>query len=97
MDEIKILTAISNINATIHALELSLSDIVKKHPTRLDLIEPMKTHSEALNEALNVFRELEKENRMLITMNFNYHKECLELKYELDKIKKEAEFKDIEL
>lgn len=97
MDEIKILTAISNINATIHALELSLSDIIKKHPTRLDLIGPMKTHSQALNDALNVFRELEKENRMLITMNFNYHKETLELKYELDKIKKEAEFKDIEL
>jgi len=87
MEEINILLAQSKLNLAIYSLELSLSDIQKKHPTRLDLIEPMKTHLIGLNEALNVFRHLEKEVRTLKSLNFNYHLENMQLRNELENVK----------
>ena len=91
MEEINILLAQSKLTLAIYSLELSLSDIQKKHPTRLDLIEPMKMHLNGLNEALNVFRHLEKEVRILKSLNFNYHLETMELKYQNEQLRKTHE------
>ena len=91
MEEINILLAQSKLNIAIYSLELSLSDIQKKHPTRLDLIEPMKMHLNGLNEVLNAFRHLEREVRTLKSLNFNYHLENMELKYQNEQLRKTHE------
>ena len=69
----------------------SLDKIKKKHPGRTDLIQSMERHINGLQESLSVFRELEKDNRMLRRMNMNYHVENMELKYQNDQLKKTNE------
>jgi hypothetical protein len=43
----------------------------------------MEKHVKGLAESLVVFREMEKENRILRRMNMNYHIENMELKYQV--------------
>lgn len=87
MDEITIQLAYSNLNVASYALAISLDEIKTKHPERTDLIESMSKHLDGIRESMSVFKELDNENRMLKRLNFNYHKENMELKYEIDKLK----------
>lgn len=91
MDEINIQLAQSNLNLALYSMRLSLDEIKKKHPGRTDLIQSMERHINGLQESLSVFRELEKDNRMLRRMNMNYHVENMELKYQNDQLKKTNE------
>jgi hypothetical protein len=87
MEEINIQLAQSNLNLALYSMKLSLDEIKEKHPARTDLIQSMQRHINGLEESLSVFRELEKDNRMLRRMNMNYHVENMELKYQNEKLK----------
>jgi len=87
MEEINIQLAQSNLNLALYSMKLSLDEIKEKHPARVDLIQSMQRHINGLEESLSVFRELEKDNRMLRRMNMNYHVENMELKYQNVKLK----------
>lgn len=87
MEEINIQLAQSSLNLAIYSMRFSIDEIREKHPGRTDLIESMEKHLKGLSESLVVFRELEKENRMLRRLNMNYHIETMELKYEVEKLK----------
>lgn len=87
MDEISIQLAYSKLNVASYALAISLDDIQKKYPKRTDLIESMSKHLEGIREAMIAFKSLESDNRTLNRLNFNYHKQNMELKYEIEKLK----------
>lgn len=87
MEEINVQLAQSSLNLAIYSMRFSIDEIKEKHPGRIDLIESMEKHLKGLSESLVVFRELEKENRMLRRLNMNYHIETMELKYEVEKLK----------
>lgn len=91
MEEINIQLAQSSLNLAIYSMRFSVDEIKEKHPNRTDLIQSMERHLKGLTESLVVFREMEKENRTLRTMNMNYHIETMELRFELEKLKKQNE------
>jgi hypothetical protein len=91
MEEINIQLAQSSLNLAIYSMRFSIDEIRTKHPERIDLINSMEKHIKGLAESLVVFREMEKENRMLRRMNMNYHIENMELRYENERLKKTNE------
>jgi hypothetical protein len=50
-------------------------------------VQGLEKHILQLSHSLAVFRELEKRNKLLSEMNFNYHKQNMELKYENEQLK----------
>lgn len=91
MEYLNVIYAQSCINATIASLRLSIDDIKKKNPNRTDLITPMEKHLKGLMETFTIFREMEKELTLLKSMNFNYHKENMELRFDNDNLKSKCE------
>jgi len=86
MEYIDIIRAQINITSIIESLKFTINEIKEKNPKRKDFINGMEKHIIQMNEVYLTFKELNKEYELLSKMNFNYHKENMELKFQLEKL-----------
>jgi cell division protein FtsB len=67
-------------------MKISLQEIKDKRPDSV-YIEGLEKHIIQLTHSMAVFNQLHTRNKLLSQMNFNYHKENMELKYENEQLK----------
>jgi cell division protein FtsB len=67
-------------------MKISLQEIKDKRPDSV-YIEGLEKHIKQLTHSMAVFNQLHTRNKLLSQMNFNYHKENMELKYENEQLK----------
>jgi len=87
MDYLEIINAQTNIVAIIESLKFTVSELREKNPERKVFIQGMEKHLRQMNETFLIFKQQSKEFDTLQKMNFNFHKENMELRYEIEKIK----------
>jgi len=85
--QLDILTAQLNLRTLDKALEMSIEDIKRNHPTRLDLIGPMEARLIELKEAQLVFQRLISDHEATIKKIYKIHTENLELKKQVNDLK----------
>jgi hypothetical protein len=85
--QLDILTAQINLRTLDKALELSIEDIKRNHPTRLDLITPMEIRLVELKEAQLVFLRLHTDHEATIKKIYALHTENLTLKKQVNDLK----------
>ena len=85
--QLDILTAQINLRTLDKAMQLSIDEIRRNHPTRLDLIGPMETRLIELKESQLVFQRLISDHEMTIKKIYSIHKENLELKKQVNDLK----------
>jgi len=85
--QLDILTAQINLRTLDKAIELSIEDIRRNYPTRLDLIEPMETRLIELKETELVFQRLVSDHEATIKKIYALHTENLELKKQVNELK----------
>ena len=86
MDQLDIINANLNLVTAIQSMNITLQEIKEKKPES-NYIAGLEKHIKQLSHSMAVFRELEKRNKLLSEMNFNYHKENMELRYENEQLK----------
>jgi hypothetical protein len=89
MEYIDIIRAQINITSIIESLKFTINEIKEKNPKRKDFINGMEKHIIQMNEVYLTFKELNKEYELLSKMNFNYHKENMEFRFEIEKLKEQ--------
>lgn len=87
MDYLEIINAQTNILAIIESLKFTVSELKEKNPERKVFIQGMEKHLRQMNETFLIFKQQSKEFDTLQKMNFNFHKENMELRYEIEKLK----------
>lgn len=85
--QLDILTAQINLRTLDKAIALSIEDIKRNHPTRLDLITPMEARLVELKEAQLVFQRLISDHDAVIKKIYSIHTENLELKKQVNDLK----------
>ena len=95
--ELDLLSSRINLNHTCLKLEVSLYDIKTKHPKRTDLITSMQSSLKDIRRAMYVYEVLEKEFRTARQMNFNLERLNLEKIQEIQNLKRQMEFNNIDL
>ncbi len=87
MEYLNIINAQTNIIAIVESLKFTVKEIKENNPDKKSFINGMQKHINQMNEVYVTFKELNKEYELLSKMNFNYHKENMELKFQLEKLK----------
>jgi len=95
--ELDLLSSRINLNHTCLKLEISIEDIKTKHPNRTDLISSMEQSLHEIKKAMVVYDTLEKEFRTSRQMNFNLERLNLEKIQEIQNLKRQIEFNNIDL
>jgi predicted RNase H-like nuclease (RuvC/YqgF family) len=95
--ELELLSSRINLNHTCLKLQVSIEDIKTKHPNRTDLISSMEQSLHEIKKAMFVYDTLEKEFRTARQMNFNLERLNLEQKQEIQNLKRQIEFNNVEL
>ena len=95
--ELDLLSSRINLNHTCLKLKVSIEDIKNKHPNRTDLITSMQQSLIEITQAILVYQTLEKEFRATRQMNFNLERLNLEQKQEIQNLKRQIEFNNIDL
>jgi len=95
--ELDLLSSRINLNHTCLKLQVSIKDIKTKHPNRTDLISSMEQSLHEIKKAMVVYQTLEKEFRTARQMNFNLERLNLEQKQEIQNLKRQIEFNNIDL
>jgi len=95
--ELELLSSRINLNHTCLKLQVSIEDIKTKHPNRTDLITSMEQSLYEIKKAMIVYDTLEKEFRTARQMNFNLERLNLEQKQEIQNLKRQIEFNNIDL
>lgn len=86
MDQLDIINANLNLVTAIQSMNITLQEIKEKKPES-NYIAGLDKHIKQLSHSMAVFRELEKRNKLLSEMNFNYHKENMELRFANEQLK----------
>jgi len=86
MDYLDIINANLNLVSAVQSMKISLQEIKDKRPDSI-YIEGLEKHIKQLTHSMAVFNQLHTRNKLLSQMNFNYHKENMELKYENEQLK----------
>jgi cell division protein FtsB len=86
MDYLDIINANLNLVSAVQSMKISLQEIKDKRPYSV-YIEGLEKHIKQLTHSMAVFNQLHTRNKLLSQMNFNYHKENMELKYENEQLK----------
>jgi cell division protein FtsB len=86
MDYLDIINANLNLVSAVQSMKISLQEIKDKRPDSV-YIEGLEKHIRQLTHSMAVFNQLHTRNKLLSQMNFNYHKENMELKYENEQLK----------
>ena len=89
MNYIDIIHAQSSITAIIHSLKISIDEVTQKRPEAKDYITGMQKHYAAMNETFLILQEYDKQMRALREISYNYHRENLELRAAIDKLKEQ--------
>ena len=95
--ELELLSSRINLNHTCLKLQVSIEDIKTKHPNRTDLITSMEQSLYEIKKAMLVYDTLEKEFRVARQTNFNLERLNLEQKQEIQNLKRQIEFNNIDL
>jgi hypothetical protein len=95
--ELDLLSSRINLNHTCLKLQVSIDEIKTKHPNRTDLITSMEQSLHEIKKAMLVYQTLEKEFRTARQMNFNLERLNLEQKQEIQNLKRQIEFNNIDL
>ena len=95
--ELELLSSRINLNHTCLKLKVSIEDIKTKHPNRTDLISSMEQSLHEIIKAMVVYDTLEKEFRTARQMNFNLERLNLEKIQEIQNLKRQIEFNNLEL
>jgi vacuolar-type H+-ATPase subunit I/STV1 len=95
--ELDLLSSRINLNHTCIKLEISLYEIKTNHPKRTDLITSMQSSLKDIRRAMLVYDTLEKEFRAARQNNFDFQRLNLKQAQEIKDLKKQLEFKDLEL
>jgi len=95
--ELELLSSRINLNHTCLKMQVSIDDIKTKHPNRTDLISSMEQSLHEIKKAMLVYDTLEKEFRTARQMNFNLERLNLEQKQEIQNLKRQIEFNNIDL
>jgi hypothetical protein len=95
--ELDLLSSRINLNHTCLKLQVSIEDIKTKHPNRTDLISSMEQSLHEIKKAMLVYHTLEKEFRTARQINFNLERLNLEQKQEIQNLKRQIEFNNIDL
>ena len=89
MQQLEILKAQIHIQALIQSLKLSIDEVTRKKPES-EYITGMTKHLNNMIDVNHVLREMEQEVKRLNQLNFNYHKQTMDLKYENEKLKEQV-------
>jgi uncharacterized membrane protein YjjP (DUF1212 family) len=95
--ELDLLSSRINLNHTCLKLQISIEDIKTKHPNRTDLITSMEQSLHEIKKAMVVYGTLEKEFRSSMQSNFNLQKINLEQIQEIQNLKRQIEYNNLEL
>jgi hypothetical protein len=95
--ELDLLSSRINLNHTCIKLEISLYEIKTNHPKRTDLITSMQSSLKDIRRAMLVYDTLEKEFRSARQTNFRLERLNLEQKQEIQNLKRQIEFNNIDL
>ena len=95
--ELELLSSRINLNHTCIKLQVSIDEIKTKHPNRTDLISSMEQSLHEIKKAMFVYNTLEKEFRSSMQSNFNLQKINLEQIQEIQNLKRQIEFNNLEL
>ena len=87
MDYLEVINAQTNILAIIESLKFTVDELREKNPERKVFIQGMEQHLRQMNETFLIFKQQSKEFDTLQKMNFNFHKENMELRFEVEKLK----------
>lgn len=89
MQQLEILKAQIDIQALIQSLKLSIDEVTRKKPES-EYITGMTKHLNNMIDVNHVLREMEQEVKRLNQLNFNYHKQTMDLKFENEKLKEQV-------
>jgi hypothetical protein len=95
--ELDLLSSRINLNHTCLKLQVSIEDIKTKHPNRTDLISSMEQSLHEIKKAMVVYQTLEKEFRVARQINFDLQHINLEQIQEIQNLKRQNEFNNLEL
>ena len=95
--ELELLSSRINLNHTCLKLQVSIEDIKTKHPKRTDLITSMEQSLHEIKKAMVVYQTLEKEFRATRQINFDLQHINLEQVQEIQNLKRQNEFNNLEL
>jgi uncharacterized membrane protein YjjP (DUF1212 family) len=95
--ELELLSSRVNLNHTCLKLQVSIEDIKTKNPNRIDLISSMEQSLHEIKKAMFVYNTLEKEFRSSMQSNFNLQKINLEQIQEIQNLKRQIEYNNLEL
>ena len=95
--ELELLSSRINLNHICLKLQVSIEEIKTKHPNRTDLINSMDESLKDIKKAMFVYQTLEKEFRSCRQSNFDLQHINLKLFQEIKDLKRQLEFKDLEL
>jgi predicted RNase H-like nuclease (RuvC/YqgF family) len=97
MDELNIISAKAAIQTTFLKVKLSLEEIKTNHPNRKDIIDSMERTLADLQEISLVYSTMEKEYRAALQSCFRLERLLQEEKFKVETLKKELQFKGIDL
>jgi len=86
MDYLEIINAQGSILANIESMKITLEEIRIKKPES-DYVQGLEKHIRQMREAYFTFKFVHQQFELMQKMNFNYHKENMELRYEMEKLK----------
>ena len=95
--ELELLSSRINLNHTCLKLQVSIDEIKTKHPNRTDLITSMEQSLHEIKKAMVVYQTLEKEFRATRQINFDLQHINLEQVQEIQNLKRQNEFNNLEL
>ena len=95
--ELELLSSRINLNHTCLKLQVSIDEIKTKHPNRTDLISSMEQSLHEIKKAMVVYQTLEKEFRATRQINFDLQHINLEQVQEIQNLKRQNEFNNLEL
>ena len=95
--ELELLSSRINLNHTCLKLQVSIDEIKTKHPNRTDLINSMEQSLHEIKKAMVVYQTLEKEFRATRQINFDLQHINLEQVQEIQNLKRQNEFNNLEL
>lgn len=86
MDYLDIINANLNLVSAVQSMKISLQEIKEKRPESV-YVQGLEKHIKQLSHSMAVFNQMHTRNKLLSEMNFNYHKENMELRFENEQLK----------
>lgn len=86
MDYLDITNAKLNLITAIQSMQISLQEIKTKRPDSI-YVQGLEKHIKQLSYSMAVFTQLQDRNKVLSQMNFNYHKQNMDLQFENEQLK----------